>query len=908
MKTVRGREAETGAALLRFKEVEDRQRGEVIEVRGPLGSGVRALTAEVAEQCRRRGARVAFAQAADPWPSGDGDGLQHVRPAYSAVLNVLTGGAHPVLSWEDLAAHERLFERPPWLVEQFAQALLQACQDSPVVLAIDQAQWMDTESAYVFRELSARLADQPILWLTGSHSGRERGEPSGRNRSMPMADSQLPTLHLVLGRVSDAALEALTTDRTGRRQLTDRDRRLVALADGWPGVLARLLDAAHDAPTAASTGAPSDAPRDTLPESFTRWVVGRLECDLTRFEREQLTLAAVLSEFYVEDLAAVAGVDQRYAMSSLQPLLRLGVLGEDVDRVKFLCEAVRQAVYEATSGPERRLLHQRAVRVLSAAGRSALEQSLHVRAVALPGDVEAAATLRRAAAEANGNTEVELLRDAVALSDGDGRASVTVELISALCRAGRLREAVLEFDRTWADHPDVCLLVAAAPALWATGRRAELVDACRAHLESQHEENTAAALAAIVLADESRCGRDASRRAVVSAQTGPASKWLARARGYASLWGGDNVSAAAAFREAADVFVECAVEELQAQAGRLVDAPADLGGPDAAHGESESAFEVARRAAHALSRGRLSQAQELAGQAAALAEAPEHIDVLAFATSVDARASLLRGDVDRAAALASRLPDGASGAGERALHVRVLLARAAGECGRAEELVATGLADAPQALLDPDFLVTAAQVTAGSSNGLELAVRAVARRIGEGEPFAGAVASYVRALEVDTVESLTSAATLARQVDRPVTAADMLEDLGCRLLDIGHREEAVHALDAAWDLYHAAGADAGASRVRRRLSQAGVRRRRWQPVPARASAGWESLTDSERKVAVLASHGYSNRDVAERLTVSPNTVATHLRAVYTKLGVNKRVHLARLVLERAEPVAEQVAG
>lgn len=40
--------------------------------------------------------------------------------------------------------------------------------------------------------------------------------------------------------------------------------------------------------------------------------------------------------------------------------------------------------------------------------------------------------------------------------------------------------------------------------------------------------------------------------------------------------------------------------------------------------------------------------------------------------------------------------------------------------------------------------------------------------------------------------------------------------------------------------------------------------------------------------------GLSNREVAERLFLSPHTVSSHLRHVFAKLGVNSRVELTRL--------------
>ena len=54
------------------------------------------------------------------------------------------------------------------------------------------------------------------------------------------------------------------------------------------------------------------------------------------------------------------------------------------------------------------------------------------------------------------------------------------------------------------------------------------------------------------------------------------------------------------------------------------------------------------------------------------------------------------------------------------------------------------------------------------------------------------------------------------------------------------------------------------------------------------------MTDSELAVARLVAQGFSNREVAERLFVSPHTVSGHLRHVFTKLDINSRVDLTRL--------------
>ena len=56
--------------------------------------------------------------------------------------------------------------------------------------------------------------------------------------------------------------------------------------------------------------------------------------------------------------------------------------------------------------------------------------------------------------------------------------------------------------------------------------------------------------------------------------------------------------------------------------------------------------------------------------------------------------------------------------------------------------------------------------------------------------------------------------------------------------------------------------------------------------------GWDSLTPCERSVVGLVTEGLSNPQVAERLFVSRRTVETHLKHVFTKLGMASRVEVA----------------
>jgi DNA-binding CsgD family transcriptional regulator len=68
-------------------------------------------------------------------------------------------------------------------------------------------------------------------------------------------------------------------------------------------------------------------------------------------------------------------------------------------------------------------------------------------------------------------------------------------------------------------------------------------------------------------------------------------------------------------------------------------------------------------------------------------------------------------------------------------------------------------------------------------------------------------------------------------------------------------------------------------------------------LPPRDRVGWLSLTEAERQVVALAAQGLSNTEIASQLFVSRFTVETHLKHVFTKLGVRSRAELASVAIE-----------
>ena len=69
------------------------------------------------------------------------------------------------------------------------------------------------------------------------------------------------------------------------------------------------------------------------------------------------------------------------------------------------------------------------------------------------------------------------------------------------------------------------------------------------------------------------------------------------------------------------------------------------------------------------------------------------------------------------------------------------------------------------------------------------------------------------------------------------------------------------------------------------------------PEPAPAPSAADGLTQREREVALLVADGLRSREVAERLGIASQTVKSHLKTIFDKLGVRNRVELARRLVQ-----------
>lgn len=69
-------------------------------------------------------------------------------------------------------------------------------------------------------------------------------------------------------------------------------------------------------------------------------------------------------------------------------------------------------------------------------------------------------------------------------------------------------------------------------------------------------------------------------------------------------------------------------------------------------------------------------------------------------------------------------------------------------------------------------------------------------------------------------------------------------------------------------------------------------------LPTRRIEGAAGLTPREIEVLRLIARGYSNKDVAARLVISPKTAGTHIEHIYAKLGVSSRAEASLFAMQR----------
>ena len=70
-----------------------------------------------------------------------------------------------------------------------------------------------------------------------------------------------------------------------------------------------------------------------------------------------------------------------------------------------------------------------------------------------------------------------------------------------------------------------------------------------------------------------------------------------------------------------------------------------------------------------------------------------------------------------------------------------------------------------------------------------------------------------------------------------------------------------------------------------------------QAQRARAERTLEALTPRQRQVTWMTAQGQTNRQIAQALVISPETVKTHMRHALAQLGLRSKAELRMLLLD-----------
>lgn len=155
-----------------------------------------------------------------------------------------------------------------------------------------------------------------------------------------------------------------------------------------------------------------------------------------------------------------------------------------------------------------------------------------------------------------------------------------------------------------------------------------------------------------------------------------------------------------------------------------------------------------------------------------------------------------------------------------------------------------------------------------------------------GQPYLLRALACSRALLAGDEEAeALHAAALAGAMDYPFLRARVLYSLGRRMRRSRRSADSRTPLREAVDLFDAIGATRWASRARLELRATG------ETVGRRTPDARDRLTAQELQIGRLAAEGLSNREIGERLFLSPRTIGSHLYRIFPKLGISSRSQL-----------------
>jgi DNA-binding CsgD family transcriptional regulator len=893
----------------------------VVVVEGAAGMGKSRLLAEAAAIARSLGIRVGRS-AADP---------SETMVELAALLAALFDGAEPLLDPSSLPTLHAQPEQRFWLLRDLQQLLERAALESPLLISVDDAHWADAGTVAAIRTLPMRLMGLPIAWVIAARPPREATPLVHALEQLKQEGAR----SIELGPLDDDAVVQLAADILAA-QPDQSILKQLAEADGSPFLVVETLLGFQEEERIRVVDGRAELIDSRLPRRVhekMRERLGRLSNEAS----DAVTVAASLGRtFTFDELARTLARPASDLLAPVGELLEANLLVERDEKLAFWHDLTREAVRASVPVTARRALDRQAAVVLLEAGALPVEVAAQLAASAEIGDEVAITTLLKAAealftTDSGNAAQFGQRALAIAPAHHPQRGEIVATTAIALHIAGDSEQAIAFADRALREtlpalqEAEVRLSIAGMFAISpeiriGAGRLAlnlpDLPETLRArHLACLfHNLVTAGRL------EEARAVLEETRATVESADDARAAFTLRVAESALEYtddrFGPSHNLITAAYRDGIFAGDDQRLRlahmwhgELLSVADRDQEALAIAADGLAAaqrdqQGWAYQMFET-WHGRMLLRAGRLSEAAAVLEGRFALEDGTHAAAVLDAAGIVAlGRLAVHTGDTRQARRLGDiaqvMLEQGTPAVRRHAGWLLAIFALAKGDAEAARRWLRAptypdGRAILPRFPLDIADEVLLARIARATDDDelAELALSNGRRRaeLNPGIDSIAATAAHVRGLLEQNQADLRAAVDLFERAPRPLELAAALEDLGADLSATDH-DGAIDVLGRSLALYTELGAIWDARRVRSRLRELGVRRRLVTAEPD--TSGWAALTTSELTVAGLVAEGLTNREVAERLFVSPHTVNSHLRHVFSKLGINSRVELARL--------------
>jgi DNA-binding CsgD family transcriptional regulator/tetratricopeptide (TPR) repeat protein len=905
---LRGRDHELATALRVVRSTHDHRASGVVLISGDPGIGKTALLSSIAFQAAQMHMRVARSKC---------DEIGQACPG-APILGLLRAGRDPLIAAPDFDTLTELTDNPLILVERIADHLRTVAAAHRVLLMVDDVHWADPVSRYALRSLVPRLTGWPVLWVLASRSGTD-------DVGVGAAD-MVEVEHISLGPLLRGAITDIARDRL-MRPVNDGEQQLLDAAGGNPFLATQIVE---------GLARRHKLGRDGVPPEFHAAMRFRLS-RLSSTARNLIDALAVAGRAVsIAELCRVcgmvAGPDYDVAVDGV---VASGLVGSTGTELAFIHDLVRESIYESIAAEVRRRLHTRYAQLFLASDADRALAAAHAKAAITVGD-ESNARVMIAAAEALVTTSAadaaELaLRAFDMLRPGQPCwVELGERVLAVLSIAQRAIDTIAVADRLLATVDDVDTVsriqTHAVKALWHNRRYAEIMERARHTIEltdgrpdlvARFRAAQALACTRIVGADAAAQGADMALAHARAAGDRDALAFSLQAAGEAANARRRHQLALKHFRELRAVtgisYLGEEIMQLQLL-DRYHDAQTLL---DAAHRDSHASAEAlaptvlfAQARQHHYLGDDLRAADRIAASVVELGQLIGTREQVIEATFIRVFIAVLWGEP----ALAARrlnLVSHVLGEADAAVHPGVLFCRgwvsaAHGETDDALTLWSQFLAEPAESrsywawwpCWSP--LMFEVAMGCGARDLMETLV-AIAEEGAACNPEVATlkgVAVSLRGLFTNDLAMVAESVEILRRCPRLPLRALGIENYGLTLLRAGERRAGLDQLDRAWDEYDRAGISWRRAKIQQVMRQAGVRRTKWSNN--NSGSADKPLTDAERRVMYLIADGHTDRSAAKALDISVNTVSTHTRSAYTKLGVRSRVQMINALRDRGE--------